>query len=312
MKHTNKTFVTVLEKKIELSNMRDYYERSIASPMLLSLLDNSLISQTNTIFYNLKYIICGDYIQIYRYNKTHYTKDINLEELKPLNDINFSSSKSSKINNINSNRESAIDYKNIIRSKLSLERLVKSNISLFKSFITLTFKDNITNIKDANKTFNVWRTRIKKDFNNFSYICVPEFQKRGAIHYHLLTNIDLKNTKIIIPQKDRVGCYNVKYWNSGFSSVFDLKDINVIGYISKYMTKDIDNRLFGKHRYFYSQNLKKPNIIYFNDDLSGADFLTSIMLLNDTTETYNSIYTDNFNNIIEYSEHLKGTSYNIY
>ena len=42
-----------------------------------------------------------------------------------------------------------------------------------------------------------------------------------------------------------------------------MKDINIIGYLSKYMTKDIDNRLFGKRRYLYSQNLVKPKTYFF-------------------------------------------------
>ena len=46
----------------------------------------------------------------------------------------------------------------------------------------------------------------------------------------------------------------------------DIKKI--VGYISKYMTKDIDNRLFGYRRFFYSQNLKIPknNYIDIDDD----------------------------------------------
>lgn len=99
----------------------------------------------------------------------------------------------------------------------------------FKTFITLTFGENISNIKKANKCFNIWRTRIKKEYNNFKYVCVPEYQKRGAVHFHILSNLKL-NSSIVYKQKDKDNMYDIKYWNKGFSSAFSIneKDINII------------------------------------------------------------------------------------
>ena len=84
-----------------------------------------------------------------------------------------------------------IEYKNIMRSKFQLQRLVKSNEDIFKTFITLTFEENLKDIDVANQKFKSWRTKIKSIFKDFKYICVPEFQKRGAVHYHLLTNLEI-------------------------------------------------------------------------------------------------------------------------
>lgn len=57
----------------------------------------------------------------------------------------------------NLNKERKIELKNILRSKFQLQRLVKSNEDIFKTFITLTFADNIQDIAKANKCFKNWR-----------------------------------------------------------------------------------------------------------------------------------------------------------
>lgn len=137
-----------------------------------------------------------------------------------------------------------IEQKNIDRSKFQLQRLIKANEKEFKTFITLTFSDNVKDIKKANEKFNSWRTKIKSIYNDFRYVCVPEFQKRGAVHYHLLTNLEInkeyfyirrnKQTKVklILPQLNKKCQYDVKYWSNGFTSVFSMKNINVVGFLS--------------------------------------------------------------------------------
>lgn len=192
-------------------------------------------------------------------------------------------------------KEKEILMKNIIRSKIELQRLTKCNEKKFKTFITLTIAENITDVAQANKIFDTWRTKaqavLKVKEKELSYVCVPEFQKRGAIHYHLLTNLDYESSELIIPQKEftekqmremtqeqRDKCKDVKYWRYGYSRVDDLTDIHdVVGYISKYMTKDIDNRLWGKRRYLASHNLKRPSTLFIDiDDDRGFEYLLHI------------------------------------
>ena len=140
------------------------------------------------------------------------------------------------------------------------------NESEFKSFITLTFAENVTDINEANKKFHDWRTSItrslKKDNKDFKYLGVPEFQKRGAVHYHLLTNLEVNGDYLTL-QHGKENMYDVKYWKYGFSSAFDIMrntddNFNIALYICKYLYKDIDNRLFGRNKCLKSNNLKKP------------------------------------------------------
>lgn len=200
---------------------------------------------------------------------------------------------------------------NAIRSNLNCQRIAKSNKDSWETFITLTFKENITDIVKANKIFHNWVSNIRKLKKDFKYIAVPEFQKRGAVHYHVLSNLGKEDKEIIFKQLIKTGkavkyddLYDVKYWSKGFARVdFIKKDYKKIyGYICKYMTKDIDNKLFGKHRYFNSQNLIKPTEEYL--DLSNPLHLAQFIELTrnknvEYSSNYKDIYTDTSIEFIE-------------
>ena len=82
------------------------------------------------------------------------------------------------------------------RSKEKIVNLVNANVSSSKEhtkFLTLTFEENITDVKTANILFKKFMMRLNHYFKknmgmeeNIKYISVLENQKRGAIHYHLV------------------------------------------------------------------------------------------------------------------------------
>lgn len=225
-----------------------------------NILDSRLITPTK---YNLKFIDMGSYIQLYYYQDfkkipkqtdTEFKK--NLKIIKNLKNDFKNSITLPQLTEV-------IELKNINRSKLSCQRLAKANIQYWKSFITLTYSDNFQDISISRKHFSYFIDSIRRKYKEFRYIAITEYQKRGSIHYHLLTNLD-KDSSLLYIQDNKY--YHVKYWNKGFTSVeFINQDYQkIIGYISKYMTKDIDNRLFNRRRYLYSQNLIKPIINYLD------------------------------------------------
>ena len=293
-----------------------------------SLLDSSLISQYNEkirsperrIIYDCKIIKCGDYIQAYYFSdkRSVLNKDLKKDKLPKLNiqDIDLD----------NIYKESRVDtpkqimLANAIRSNLSCQRIAKTNRHVWESFITLTFAENITDIAKANSMFNAWRTNVKKIKPDFKYLAVPEFQKRGAVHYHILSNLGVQDKEIILEQQIKKGkavkyedLYDVKYWTKGYARVDFIKNDykKIYSYICKYMTKDIDNKLFGKKRYFYSQSLDKPFETYLN--LSNEkDFDYFMSMFKDTNIEFKSKYQDIYTGQeIEFIESLS-SSYNIY
>ena len=274
-----------------------------------SILDSSLISPTfcnlesNKELYDTKIIWCNNYIQIYKMkDRKIKNKKIN----KDINILNIDTDNLIKKENVKNNDLREIELKNINRSKLKCQRLAKCNSNDWHTFITLTFKENIKDIVFANNEFEKFITKVKRVFKDLKYICVPEFQKRGAVHYHLLTNISIDNNKLIYKQVDNNKFLHIKYWNNGFNKVDNVSgDIKkIIGYISKYMTKDIDNRLFGKHRYLDSQNLQKPCISYLDlSNLKHLDFYKRI--LKNKELIYQNEYENSYNNdLILFEEYL--------
>ncbi len=283
------------------------------------LLDSSLITATPKQEYSIKMIRLGEYTQLYYYNQTKIKKDKNYDKLYD-NKISFPAQSNITIST-NENKLKKIDIKNINRSMAKFKQILLSNENKLKTFITLTFADNVKNLKTANNIFHKWTSSIRRKKKDFLYIAVPEFQERGAVHYHLVTNLDIKkNPDIIIPQKNftekqilelserkRKKMYDVLYWSHGFSSVESLKNKNIAVYMTKYMTKDIDNRLFGHRRYFYSQNITKPEVCYINLD-NDIHFNNLADILANSYQTYSSSYSDVFGNVIDFVELKKGKS----
>lgn len=152
---------------------------------------------------------------------------------------------------------------NLSRSRKLVIDLAYENQAIWKSFLTLTFSENIKDIDYANKCFNSWLTSIRQSFIDFAYLCVPEFQKRGAVHYHLLTNLEVGSSLLPV-QNFKKNMYDVKYWSYGFTSAFDLRladdRFNVSLYVCKYLYKDIDDRLFGRKKVMHSRNLNLPKV----------------------------------------------------
>lgn len=273
------------------------------------LLDSSLISKYNDVesrvVYDVKIIHCGDTYQIYKFDKTRSKENKKDRDIPILPKVSIKDIDTDNLYKPDRVEEvKPILLSNAIRSNLNCQRIAKANRDNWESFITLTFKENITDIVYANKIFNAWVSNVRKLKKDFKYIAVPEFQKRGAVHYHILSNLGKEDTNIIIPQKERTEktkdlttLFDVKYWSRGFARIDFIKGDykKIYSYICKYMTKDIDDKLFGKHRYFNSQNLNKPreefldlsnerDLKHFNDIINNSSI--------DYSSQYKDIYTD--------------------
>ena len=140
--------------------------------------------------------------------------------------------------------------KNASRARQTVRRFANANFNANSKFVTLTFKDNVSDLKKANNEFVKFRKRLSRALGfDLQYITVPEFQKRGAVHYHLLMNCPYIDSTVLF-----------RLWGQGFVKINRIDNVDNIGaYITKYMTKDtLDERLAGVKCYFMSHNLKKP------------------------------------------------------
>lgn len=150
------------------------------------------------------------------------------------------------------------------RTRRDIRRLVNSNSQLIK-FLTLTTTS--TDIAKMNKEFNLFTQRMKKHYPNFQYLAVPEFQKDvdffgkikpdgGTVHYHLICNLPWVDQEKI-----------AKIWGQGFIKIRRIDHITNLGrYVCKYLQKDMfDKRMFGKKKFFRSQDLNEPVEIINNE-----------------------------------------------
>lgn len=144
----------------------------------------------------------------------------------------------------------------ISRARLRIRRLISANSARYGCkdlFVTFTFAENITSLKEANACWTAFIKRLKYHLGfNPAYVAVVEFQQRGAVHYHAV----FFNIPFIEDIKDKWA----EIWSHGFISIKSIKKINSIGaYLSKYLQKGVvDARLFNEKCYFSSRGLHKP------------------------------------------------------
>ena len=175
----------------------------------INILDSRLISPTLEIKnYNVKLVDCNEYIQVYFYKKKKIKKNIVKDFDLNLKKLNIDTDLNNNTNNFD-NELKKIEERNIIRSKLSCQRLAKANMKDWETFITLTFEKNITDVQKANKQFRYFIDKIRRVKKDFKYLCITEFQKRGAIHYHLLTNININDIAIIMENSNNIIIENI-------------------------------------------------------------------------------------------------------
>ena len=157
----------------------------------------------------------------------------------------------------------SIKRRSLIRSKIRLRRLINANIEEWDKFITLTFADNITDVSYANDEFRKFKQRLKYRMDKkLKYVTVIQYQKRGAIHYHILLNCDY------IPHKKLESI-----WGHGYVKINQIDNVDNVGaYVVSYMDDDFSKINENKKRYFHSRNLKKPIVI--KNDSKVAELFT--------------------------------------
>ncbi|MFZ2310672.1 MAG: hypothetical protein WAW11_03945 [Patescibacteria group bacterium] len=221
--------------------------------------------------YDRKVIISGKQVEVYKYRRNiwkEYERKVDKErDLKQLNI--FEHAKNRKIR-----AQSSIN-----RTRTQIRRIVNSNPELNK-FLTLTFADNIIDLKQTNNIFNKFIKRLTYQYSDFKYVAVFEFQKRGAVHYHLLCDLPFVKSN----QMELI-------WKQGFIKLKKTNNVSNIGaYMSKYLGKEIDERTFGKKKFFKSQNLKQPiELMGYRADQFIERFLADLIPVYE--KTFNSDWT---------------------
>jgi hypothetical protein len=247
--------------------------------------------------YQIKYVVSGSVIERYTYEKNQFVGF----EPKNKNGKNK--------NGITTSENRAFS---LGRARKIVMRTINSNPCLNK-FLTLTFEENITDLDYANNELKKWIKRVnyqvfKTKKSEMKYVAVIEFQKRGAVHYHILCNLPYIDVNSL-----------AETWGHGFIKLNRIKGDkgrfgsdecdNVGAYVCKYMTKDNDDeRLIGRNTYLMSRNLDKPQEIYVG--INEKDLLQQVYGLDDgvnlgsltSKANFSSMYTNDYTGTVVYNQ----------
>ena len=229
--------------------------------------------------YKEKIVISGGIIEVYRYDN---------EILRGYEEKEHTPGNYGRALEANEQEKGVNRIKTQQRAKRNLRRTINANFNEWgenPKFITLTYADNEQDIKKCNLDFRLFIRRLGyKSGIKIKYSCVIEFQKRGAIHYHVIIyNLPYTSNKSLR-----------EVWGHGFVKINNIDNVDNVGaYVTKYMSKDNDDkRLIGQKCYFNSRELIKPTEITEKETVQR--FLTSLDCSN-KKPCYENTFANEFN-----------------
>lgn len=180
-----------------------------------------------------KIIQSGDLLELYEYEKEPTPKKPNTKRSK-----RYKKYKSDR---------------HIARAVANFRRKVRATLQLGTPYLlTLTMGD-IVDIGVAFKLYTQFGARLRRVYGKeIAWITVPEFQKRGAVHFHIL--IWNLSHEAYLTERNTRRIQNL--WGYGYVDIASTDGSpKLSGYLAKYMSKAMhDDRLFGKKAYSCSRN----------------------------------------------------------
>ncbi|MBQ9329078.1 MAG: hypothetical protein IJ225_11185 [Solobacterium sp.] len=184
-----------------------------------------------------------------------------------------------------------ISKRSLARSRQNILTTVKNNEDHLITFVTLTFAENVTDIDEAFDVFHKFIGKVRREEKasgrELYYLAIPEFQKRGAVHFHMLWSVDVDSP--IIPRREKkqvrskgkeieIEYYDIMFWDYGYSQAYSIiqNEFDNVGlYISKYLYKGFNDedseRLYCRQKVLKSQNLRQPNTLSLHSKKSTVD-----------------------------------------
>lgn len=168
----------------------------------------------------------------------------------------------------NPRRQNGIRNKSSVnRARNALYRLVECNVgshgNFLPVFVTLTYVDNISDLKACNDNFKNFMKRLNYALDvRLKYVAVPEWQKRGAVHYHIVF--------FNLPFIDKFLLERI--WGNGLTNIQVVKKLKSMGkYLAKYFSKAChDSRLYGQKSYMASRGLIRPVVVYGGQEVDAV------------------------------------------
>jgi hypothetical protein len=139
--------------------------------------------------------------------------------------------------------------------------------------LTLTYRKNIQDKQKAWHDFEAFIRLVHSHHAKWEYVAVPEYQERGAIHFHLGVKgyQDVALLRALWRRVVQDGNIDVNYIKS--KKGYKWKRVGIARYLAKYIGKDMDTEL-NERRYRASLGITIPKeILYMPFLLKGKKTL---------------------------------------
>jgi hypothetical protein len=116
--------------------------------------------------------------------RTYPTGDAEVIAIKMSKDDHFRGGGATRKNH----QKGQMDPETLAKSKARSKQMVKRKVLSIEAtvLLTLTYHENQTDLDLAWKHFAAFNRKMKQRYaDRWQYVCVPEYQKRGAVHFHL-------------------------------------------------------------------------------------------------------------------------------
>lgn len=193
-------------------------------------------------FVTEKCVISGTKIEFYKYQlpiQCDFTRRHNVFKLKVPDDEEYQ------------RRDD-----NLSRSRQTVRRIIWCNLTPHTKFLTLTVKENVTDVKEFRRMFTTFLQAMKRHGFDLEYLYVLERQKRGAIHAHCVVFNNEKIPLKVLKKCWHYGRSEIKILN-GLKYKTDERIADVGAYVCKYITKESVTE-WGSRTYNCSKGLKRP------------------------------------------------------
>jgi len=164
------------------------------------------------------------------------------------------------------------------RARRSFLRLVRANLygKAAPCLLTLTMREVVSIGVAYSKFTRFMRSLQTNAKGSLRYIGVPEFQKRGAVHFHVLVYGFPRQ----LVESERYTRFLATKWAQGFIDVRVTDGSQrLAGYLSKYMAKAFsDERLSGQKAYSASRNVQRPQLVKGRHAVGYLDELLGVKL----------------------------------
>jgi len=146
---------------------------------------------------------------------------------------------------------------NTVRQRQNLRRLIWANLSRQQTpiFVTCTIMQVLSH-ETSSRIFTEFLSYFTKRYQGIRVIAVPEYQKRGALHFHCLVWGLPKG----IVEHEKTHRDIQRLWLRGFVDVrsTDGND-KIASYLAKYMSKSVQGvRISSKKAYHTTRNVLRP------------------------------------------------------